>query len=251
METFCVGDIHGSLNALEQALKRANFNNKKDKLICLGDYVDGWSQSSDVVDFLIELQKESDNRHIFIKGNHDIWLSEWLNSGNSDPTWVYNGGQSTIDSYLKSANCLNKEHQEFFNNLKRYYVDEQNRCFVHAGLDNLNGVEFDDDYTSYWDRTFWKIQHTILDRSLMPEYSEIYIGHTPTINYEIKNHYPERKLQEKNGVITVPMFRGNVINMDTGCGWGGKLSIMNINTKELFQSDKSEDLHFGEKGRKG
>ena len=39
--TLVVGDIHGGLKALEQALERANVTDK-DKLIFLGDYVDGW-----------------------------------------------------------------------------------------------------------------------------------------------------------------------------------------------------------------
>ena len=41
--TYVIGDIHGAQKALEQAIKRAALQ-KDDKLIFLGDYVDGWSQ---------------------------------------------------------------------------------------------------------------------------------------------------------------------------------------------------------------
>ena len=82
-------------------------------------------------------------------------------------------------------------------------------------------------------------------------YQEVYIGHTPTVNFIIKNHYPERNSQRMNGGITVPMLRNNVWNMDTGSGWNGKLSLMNIDTKELFQSDIVSTLHPAEKGRMG
>ena len=54
--TLVVGDIHGGLKALEQALERANVTDK-DKLIFLGDYVDGWSESSQVINTLIGLSK--------------------------------------------------------------------------------------------------------------------------------------------------------------------------------------------------
>jgi len=37
--------------------------------------------------------------------------------------------------------------------------------------------------------------------------------------------------------------------MDTGAGWEGVLSMMNIDTKELFQSDLVADLYPGVRGR--
>ena len=52
-----IGDIHGGLKALVQVLERANVS-KNDTLIFLGDFVDGWSDSPAVLDFLISLQLE-------------------------------------------------------------------------------------------------------------------------------------------------------------------------------------------------
>jgi serine/threonine protein phosphatase 1 len=37
--------------------------------------------------------------------------------------------------------------------------------------------------------------------------------------------------------------------MDTGAGWQGKLSMMNIDTKEIFQSDPVPDLYPKYRGR--
>ena len=241
MKTFCVGDIHGSLDALLQVLERSSFNNGEDRLIFLGDYVDGWSQSSQLIEFLIDLDKNSTQGHIFLSGNHDVWMKDWLNSGKKEYVWECNGGKSTISSYVKSANVANQEHKDFFNNLRRYYVDEENRCFVHAGLDSFDGVEEDSENISFWDREFWWVQMNHRDWKYNPatNYKEVYIGHTPTINYK----------DSDNKYIETPMLIGNVTNLDTGCGWGGKLSLQNIETKELFQSDKSSDLHYGEVGR--
>ena len=39
--------------------------------------------------------------------------------------------------------------------------------------------------------------------------------------------------------------------MDTGAGWDGTLSMMNVDNKELFQSDPVEDLYPKEPGRQG
>jgi serine/threonine protein phosphatase 1 len=64
-------------------------------------------------------------------------------------------------------------------------------------------------------------------------FSEIYIGHTPTIFYG----------------ETEPMNAENMWNIDTGAAFTGKLSIMDINTKQFWQSDIVMDLYPGEEGR--
>lgn len=57
INTYVVGDIHGGLKALIQVLERAEVT-ANDTLIFLGDYVDGWSESPQVLDFLIDLSKK-------------------------------------------------------------------------------------------------------------------------------------------------------------------------------------------------
>jgi serine/threonine protein phosphatase 1 len=66
--TLVIGDIHGGLKALKQVLERAEVTTN-DTLIFLGDYVDGWSESPQVLDFLQELQKT--HTFILLRGNHD------------------------------------------------------------------------------------------------------------------------------------------------------------------------------------
>jgi serine/threonine protein phosphatase 1 len=75
MRTLVIGDIHGGLRALHQIMERAKVT-KEDTLIFLGDYVDGWSQSPQVLDYLIELN--TTNNCVFIRGNHDELLLHWL-----------------------------------------------------------------------------------------------------------------------------------------------------------------------------
>jgi serine/threonine protein phosphatase 1 len=70
MRTFAIGDIHGGLKALLQVLNQIEITDQ-DSLIFMGDYVDGWSESAQVVDFLIQLSEEINC--VFIKGNHDFW----------------------------------------------------------------------------------------------------------------------------------------------------------------------------------
>ncbi len=262
--TLVIGDIHGAKQALLQVLERCSFDKKNDHLIFLGDYVDGWSESCELVEYLIQLEKECEIKPIFIKGNHDVWVTDWLEKGEAYITWMQNGGNTTVESYLKNAKSLDKEHLSFFKRLKLYHIDENNNAFVHGGYTSKKGLgneQYDSVY--YWDRTFWDIAllnnndfedsyATLPHMNRFNRHNQVFIGHTPTNNFLCKPHYPEYNDPNqviKNGYITVPMKRCNVFNVDTGCGWEGKLSILDINTHEYWQSDFVKSLYPNEKGR--
>ena len=70
MRILAIGDIHGGLKALIQVLNKVEVKDG-DTLIFVGDYVDGWSEAAQVVQFLMELSEKINC--IFIKGNHDVW----------------------------------------------------------------------------------------------------------------------------------------------------------------------------------
>lgn len=240
MRTLVIGDIHGGHKALIQVIERANVTTD-DTLIFLGDYVDGWSESAQVIDYLIELDKKQ--KCIFIKGNHDLWCGRWLLLGASNPVWEENGGRATKESYLKTGLLTDSEHKSFFENLKNFYIDEEERLFIHAGFTSIHGVE-KEEYESnyYFDRTLWEMV-LAMDKNIDEElftypkrlrhYHEICIGHTPTTNYN----------------QDIPMNAMNVWNIDTGAAFKGKLSILDIESKLFWQSDPLVELYPNEKGR--
>jgi serine/threonine protein phosphatase 1 len=265
MRILVCGDIHGGFKSLIQALERANFDNSKDKLIFLGDYVDGWSETAELIEFLIGLQEEANGRHIFIRGNHDKWCEDWIVKGYCPEGWKVQGGQATIDSYIRTGYLVSDKHRDFFRNLVNYHIDDENRGFVHGGFISKNGLgheHYESDY--YWDRDLWNlavIQHNnfhqaskeVLSKARRFEkHKEVYIGHTTTGNWLCKPHLPEYGItqqESKNGRIVVPMHRCNVWNMDTGGGYEGKVTIMDIDTKEFFQSDFVNTLYPNDRGR--
>lgn len=238
--TLVIGDIHGGYAALVQLLERANVTDN-DALIFLGDYVDGWSQSSEVISYLIQLNKT--NPCVFIRGNHDTWCEEWLDTKIANDIWLKHGGQSTVDSYSKIDQVDKEKHLKFFRDMINYHVDENNRLFIHAGYSSMHGPEKETYASNYrWDRTLWEMALTMdkriqKDSKLYPKrlklYSEIYIGHTPTLNYDIEE----------------PMNAVNVWNLDTGAGFYGKLTILDIETKEFWQSDVVKTIYPLEQGR--
>lgn len=240
MRTLVFGDIHGGLKALKQLLDRAKVN-ESDTLIFIGDYVDGWSESSFTLRFLINLSKKFNC--IFIKGNHDIWCENWLREGTTFDTWLFHGGKETIDSYKKISEKEKQEHLKFLEQMNLYFIDDKNRLFVHAGFVSMHGPAKEYSETNlYYDRTLWEMALAIdsqidEDSILFPKrlklFDEIYIGHTPTINF---GSYE-------------PMNAQNVWNVDTGAAFYGKLSCIDIDTKEIFQSDAVQTFYPNEKGR--
>ena len=213
MKKFVIGDIHGGLKALLQVLKKINCD-KNDTLIFLGDFVDGWSESPAVLDFLIELQKKQ--QCIFIRGNHDELLLDWLLGNNEkfdEKLWFQHGGEATVLSYKNIDNETINKHITFLKSLQNYYLDENNRLFLHAGFSNMKGIAYEYfDETFYWDRTLWEMVMS-LDKNLAEDhiyypkrlklYNEIFIGHTPAFGMLIpellsKENLPSWMLIPKN-----------------------------------------------------
>jgi serine/threonine protein phosphatase 1 len=240
MRTLVIGDIHGGLHALHQILERAKVS-LNDKLIFLGDYVDGWSQSPEVIDLLISMKKS--HNLICIRGNHDDLLLEWLKNGTDNPQWHQHGGEATIAAYQNRNTKTLETHIAFIESLEDYHLDEQNRLFIHAGFTNMNGVDFE--YFPklfYWDRTLWETA-LALDKNMKisdvayPKrftlYNEIFIGHTPVSRIG----------------KTIPVQMANVWNVDTGAAFRGPLTIMDVDSKAYWQSENLDTLYPNEKGR--
>ena len=240
MRTLAIGDIHGGLKALHEILNKINLVSS-DQLIFLGDYVDGWSESPQVVEYLIELNKHYNC--VFIKGNHDDLLLNYLKNNIYSDEWFKHGGEPTVNAYKKVDAQHIKQHITFLENLKDYYIDEESRLFIHAGFTNLKGVDFEFfKPLFYLDRTLWETALSLnpnlsIEDDLYPNrlklYKEIYIGHTPVT-----------RINE-----TVPINKSCVWNLDTGAGFKGPLTILNIETKEYWQSTPLNVLYPNEIGR--
>ena len=62
---------------------------------------------------------------------------------------------------------------------------------------------------------------------IITKFKEIYIGHTPTTCWEKEQ----------------PIKKYNIINIDTGAGNTGRLTIMDIECKGFWQSDPLPELY--------
>lgn len=236
MKRFVIGDIHGGYRSFIQVLERASFDKEKDLLIGIGDYVDGWPESAQVIDYLMNLRNFKG-----VLGNHDFWASDWMLGRYVERMWVKQGGQATIDSY--KGNFLLQDiikHGEWLSSLP-YYLEIDNKLFIHGGCKDLHNVKNEFGWDLTWDRSLWsKPAGKYFDHSKYPfalstdPYDEVYLGHTTTSRVR-----PD----------LLPVMIEDFYLIDQGGGWEGKLTLMDIDTKEYWQSDVVKDLYPEIKGR--
>lgn len=252
MRTYIMGDIHGAYKALKQCLERAEFDYRSDTLIQLGDITDGYDEVYECVEELLQL-----DRLIAIRGNHDEWFRHFIESGVHPDSWRQ-GGLGSLVSYLRPlgkehlvqrvlggfTTALNsgdvpESHQRFFRNQQLFYVDNENNCFVHAGFDRKRAFKGQNEDCYYWDRDLWsealsfqasqKEGRTRESFYSATPFQEIFIGHTSTRIWGTDQ----------------PMKAANIYNLDTGAGSDGRLTLMDLESKAIWQSDPVKELYAG------
>lgn len=231
MRRLVLGDVHGAYKALKQVFERANFDYNQDQLIIIGDIVDGWPESKQCIDELLKVKN-----FIFILGNHDVWAWDWMEDGLMPKTWLTQGGKETIKSYgLSWYGELIKpdvpiEHVQFFKRGYPYYLTDDNKLFVHGGYELDKPLDEQGWKKLTWDRSLYEKaqeQHEKLGvNSKLTPYDEVFIGHTTTEKISLE-----------------PVKFCEVWNVDQGAGWGGKLTLMDVDTKEIWSSDKVKTLY--------
>jgi serine/threonine protein phosphatase 1 len=222
---FVMGDIHGAYRALRQCLDRSAFDYQNDALIFLGDVADGWPETRACVDELLKIKNLT-----YLFGNHDFWTLEWMQTGQIEDVWFEQGGKATVQSYGKK---IPQSHIELLNTSKLCYVSN-NRLFVHAGFDPQLPLEAQGMNTFLWDRILAQRALDLHRRGMekkLTDFDEVYLGHTP--------------IQSPK-----PIKSGDIWLMDTGAGWSGVLSMMEIDSKEVFTSDPVPSLYPGVEGRR-
>jgi serine/threonine protein phosphatase 1 len=205
---FAIGDIHGCYDPLVRLLGRVPIDWTRDRLVFMGDYIDRGPQSFEVIEHLIELQKRHPET-VFLKGNHEQMLADYL-SGKDRMTYLYNGGQQTLDSYLRNSSApgrypIPEAHLRFFESLQLMFETE-NYIFVHAGLRKGLPLENQRPEDLLWIReNFVDTRHSFGKR--------VVFGHTP---------------------FDEPRVEPNKIGIDTGAVYGNKLTCVQLPEEEFF-----------------
>ncbi|MGD8256843.1 MAG: metallophosphoesterase family protein [Desulfobacterales bacterium] len=207
---FAIGDIHGCLAKLRALIGKIPIDFTRDTLLFIGDYIDRGPHSVEVVDYLINFKKRHP-RVIFLKGNHEDMLEKYLN-GTDRFTYLLNGGQRTLDSYLNQSTKsdafpIPAHHKDFYRSLKLYYETDK-YIFVHAGMRPKVQLEFQENEDLLW----------IRDKFIYTKYNfgkRVIFGHTP---------------------LSKPLVESNKIGIDTGAVYGNVLTCVRLPDLEFFSA---------------
>lgn len=220
---LAIGDIHGQIDALNRLLDKIRLT-EADQLVFLGDYIDRGPDSFAVLEKLIEIEKQFP-RTVFIRGNHDQYLMNWLFS--ADDTFLYLGGRQTRESYYRHAEqelneddgpgaflrLMPESHLDFLDRT-RFYYELPSALFVHGGIDPaVEKVE---------DQSLYDLLMGHRDFFGFPRYGrKIVVGHTSTEIFR-----SQRPVLLPNGIVMC----------DTSCERTGQLSAVELRFGAIYQS---------------
>lgn len=219
IRVYAIGDIHGRVDLLDAMLKRIDSDLEQSPIsmgieVYLGDYIDRGPASREVIDRLVARNRTF--RAVFLKGNHEDYLANFVSNPPVLEDWQHFGGLQTLMSYgimppidtgrgahAKLAAAFDKVlpvgHRRFLDNLRLSFT-----CgdffFVHAGV--RPGIPLTKQRE---EDLLWICRDFLLCEE---EFGKIIVhGHTPV---------PE------------PDVRPNRINIDTGAYATGRLTCLRL-----------------------
>ena len=221
---YAIGDIHGCADLLEQMLNRIDADLASNPVrvgieVFLGDYIDRGPASREVLDRLVA--RDRSIQSVFLKGNHENYLTEFLTNPSILEDWQHYGGLETLMSYgiTPSINAnaatqvqlaaaldqvLPESHRQFIGKLEPSFT-----CgdffFVHAGVRPGIALTKQREEDLLWIRQDFLLYEE--------DFSKIVVhGHTP---------------------VPQPDIRPNRINIDTGAFATGQLTCLRLEDDKL------------------
>lgn len=211
---YAVGDIHGCDGLLKSLLRLIDEDagGAKSRLIFLGDYVDRGPDSKMVVDRLLKVKLERPDA-VFLKGNHEQAMLDFLARPDLNEEWLHWGGDKTLESYgvgqiwARRAEELARDldaalppaHRDFLHSLELWRIIGD-YAFVHAGFKPGVPIEAQSEEACLWIRG----EFHNADADSRPDKTVIH------------GHHPVKK----------PLDAGWRIDVDTGAVWSDALTAV-------------------------
>src|SRR5699024_4020793 len=207
MSTYVCSDIHGHFNEWMELIETCNIHLENgDRFFILGDIIDRGPHSKACVDYALHLQANYPNQVIYLRGNHEQMMLQFLQADPANKTdfltfgerWTRNGGLATISAFLdhipeaattyETLQIIQKEfnaqHPDTIQQLNKlpYYHLTYDFAFVHAGLQTNIPLQEQDPYQMVWIRdAFYENFQAAPGDPL--ENKTIIHGHTPIQNF--------------------------------------------------------------------
>ncbi|GFE52497.1 metallophosphoesterase [Roseobacter cerasinus] len=166
---YAIGDIHGRADLLGELLDLITEDSRRQadaravKYVFLGDYVDRGEQSRAVLDRLLVLQQAGAEDAIFLKGNHEAALLDFLQDPVAGRRWLDFGGARTLKSYgldpdgdperlAPAFQTALGAHLAFLQETERFWQSGE-VLFVHAAVDPRRALADQRDRDLLWGNT--------------------------------------------------------------------------------------------------
>lgn len=225
-----VGDIHGCIDEFDELIKTISYDPEKDKIILLGDLIDRGPDSVGVVKRARELKLAC------VMGNHEYKFIKWYNSVNSR-----NDVYDRLPHYTKFSD----EDVNYINHMSSYIKIKQDAVAVHAGLrpgislseqkkDDLYYIRFMDANSKFISlKKIAKIGKTAAGAHF---WTEFWKGPESVIYGHNVDSYEDPLIETVAPGVTC-------YGLDTGCCFGGKLTALIWETKEIIQI-RAKDIYY-------
>lgn len=211
---YVVGDLHGNKTALINLINKVNFNFEKDRLFSVGDLTDRGKENVEIIDLLKE------KWFFAVRGNHeDIIVNIKLKKYEE----VYENKLNRDGNawFFKESDEKRLEIIKTFKNLP-YAIQVGDVGIIHAypdtcWLETLKSIKKNDTLkidTYIWSRSISK---------MVSNYNYTTVKKIENIGQVIVGH----QIQDDAQIVK------NVVFLDTGYYAGGKLTLMNLKTKEF------------------
>ena len=214
---YAVGDVHGcaaELDALMDLIAADADGVADARIVFLGDYVDRGPDTPGVLDRLIAIGA-AHPQTVFLKGNHEAALLDFLHAPEDMRHWLDWGGEETLRNYgvdgspsrpgeeiaAELVEAMPDDHFAFLTALDLKHI-EGDYLFVHAGVRPGVALEDQDEQDLLWIR---KRFHNAAPHE-RPAYTVVH-GHERT----------QKALDA-----------GWRIGVDTGACWTGRLTAVVI-----------------------
>ena len=226
---YTVGDIHGEFDKVHALLNKINFNPDNDRLFCVGDLIDRGPASYEVIAFL-------DSPYVWaVRGNHEQMAIEYFTATQENPVRALqmrpmfdaNGGEwftkldydrqarySARFEELPYAIEIDGEEQEMKFGIVHAEVPGDDWGFFTMWMDQAAPPPNDGwhhvEHYALWGRDIIRGR---ADFKFVAGIDRVFVGHTPVRDYA---------------------QIGNVFYIDTGAVFGRKLTMIDINSLEVF-----------------
>jgi calcineurin-like phosphoesterase family protein len=221
---YAIGDVHGRADLLAQLFAGidrdiAAYPAPRAIEVLLGDYIDRGPHSREVLDILIARSRSREM--VFLKGNHETYIPDFLRDPAVLGQWRHFGGLETLVSYgvtpsinadereqrelaAAFARALPESHRRFLANLKGSFACGD-YFFAHAGVRPGIPLSQQHEQDLLWIREDFLLHEESFGKIVIH-------GHTP---------------------VSEPDIRPNRINIDTGAYATGWLTCLVLQGEDM------------------